>query len=392
VRHTRRNPQKSQASPVPDPEKIIKERNVLQKGASGSGKSKQYFISLQENSVIEQIHVESIASNTSSEEKILEIHKAPYFLGSSFIVSLKEASPPIHHTPLVLSVTPQRFVMQISSTLIATTAMASPQPTKMERIITASYGPLVLPTPLNSMPTAEYHKYRPKFIGTEGVTAEEHLKSFYSYADNLDISEDDVWMRVFIQSLDGEARKWFKELSPRSIEDIKALDDAFLKHWGDKKDLLYYHAEFGNLKRENRELLSDFNKRLNRMYNKIPAEVKPTTASAKLTYASAFDSNFCLLLRERRCATLADMQEAAFEVESNIMAAKKLKGNVDRRRQRGESSSYSYPKIDKMTKMIESLASEISKFKVEQHPRKGRVPNTFAPRNPNPYRRANEQL
>jgi len=42
--------------------------------------------------------------------------------------------------------------------------------------------------------------------------------------------------------------------------------------------------------------------------------------------------------------------------------------------------------------MIESLASEVSKLKVEQHSREGRVPNTFAPRNPNPYRRANEQL
>ena len=143
------------------------------------------------------------------------------------------------------------------------------------------------------MPT----KYRPKFTGTEGVTAEEHLESFYSYADNLDISEDDVWMRVFVQSLDGEARKWFRELAPRSIADIEALDDAFLKHWGDKKDLLYYHTEFGNLKRENGELLSDFNKRFNRMYSKIPVGVKPTTTSAKLSYANAFDSDFYLLLR-----------------------------------------------------------------------------------------------
>ena len=70
----------------------------------------------------------------------------------------------------------------------------------------------------------------PKYTGTEGVTAEEHLESFYSYADNLDISEDDVWMRVFVQSLDGEARKWFRELTPRSIADIEALADAFLKH------------------------------------------------------------------------------------------------------------------------------------------------------------------
>jgi len=116
-----------------------------------------------------------------------------------------------------------------------------------------------------------------------------------------------------------EARKWFREQAPRYITDIKALDDTFLKHWGDKKDLLYYHTEFGNLKRENGELLSDFNKRFNLMYSKIPAKVKTTTTSAKLTYANAFDSDFCLQLRERRCATLADMQDVALEVESNIM-------------------------------------------------------------------------
>ena len=123
----------------------------------------------------------------------------------------------------------------------------------------------------------------PKFTGIEGVTAEEHLEAFYSYADNLDISENDVWMRVFVQNLDGEARKWFRELPPGSIVDIKALDEAFLKHWGDKKDLLYYHTEFGNPKRENGESLPDFNKRFDRMYSKISAEVKPTPTFAKIT-------------------------------------------------------------------------------------------------------------
>jgi len=211
--------------------------------------------------------------------------------------------------------------------------MAGPQaPTKMETIIADRYGPLVLPTPMNFMHTREYQKYRPKFTGTKGVSDDEHHESLYSYVDNLDISEDDVWMRVFVQSLDGEARKWFRELTPRSIEDIEALDYAFLKHWGDKKDLLYYHNEFGNLKRENGEFLSNLNKRFNHMYNKIPAEVKPTTTFAKITYASPFDSNFCRLLRERWCATLADMQDATLKLETNIMAAEKLKGNVDRRR------------------------------------------------------------
>jgi len=96
-------------------------------------------------------------------------------------------------------------------------------------------------------------------------------------------------------------------LPHRSITNIEALDDAFLKQWEDRKNLLYYHTEFGNVKRENGEYLPNFNKRFNRMYSKILAEVKATPTSTKLTYANAFDSDFYLLLRERRCATPVDM-------------------------------------------------------------------------------------
>ena len=44
-----------------------------------------------------------------------------------------------------------------------------------------------------------------------------------------------------------------------------------------------------------------------------------------------------------------------------------------------------------MTKMVESLAAEISKLKVERSSGKARLLNTFAPRNPNRLRIVNEQ-
>jgi hypothetical protein len=88
-------------------------------------------------------------------------------------------------------------------------------------------------------------------------------------------------MRVFVQSLDGDARDWFKDLPPRSIDGIAAMDDAFLRNWGNKKYLLYYITEFGALKREEGESVSDFSKRFNKMYKKIPAEVKPTKSLPK---------------------------------------------------------------------------------------------------------------
>jgi len=56
------------------------------------------------------------------------------------------------------------------------------------------------------------------------------------------------------------------------------------------------------------------------MYNKILVEIKPTEASTKITYASDFDPDFFLLLREIRATSLDYIQNAALEIESNILA------------------------------------------------------------------------
>ena len=85
--------------------------------------------------------------------------------------------------------------------------MANP-PTRMELIVVAKYAPLVLPQHLNALPQGDYLKYLRKFTGEgDGVTAEDHLATFYSYVDNQNIEEEDVWSRLFVQGLDGEARK-----------------------------------------------------------------------------------------------------------------------------------------------------------------------------------------
>ena len=75
------------------------------------------------------------------------------------------------------------------------------------------------------------------------------------------------------------------------------------------------------MKRENGKSISNFTKRFNNMYSKIPTKIKPIDTSARITYANAFDSDFFLLLRERRSASLSLMQDATLEVESNIVAS-----------------------------------------------------------------------
>jgi hypothetical protein len=248
-------------------------------------------------------------------------------------------------------------------------AGANPPLNRMDAIVATIYAPLILPHPMNPLPIGDYLNYMPKFIGEGDIIVEEHLAAFYSYADNLNIENEDVWMRVFFESLDGEVRKWFRGLAPGSIVGIEALDSAFLRQWGDRKDFMYYMTEFGSLKKMEGESVSDFSKKFNKMYNKIPAEIKPSEASAKISYASAFGPDFCLLLRERRATSLDQMKDASIEVESNVLAADRLRNKADADRRKVEAStsipSVPHPQMDELTKMVKSLSAEMERMKVE---------------------------
>jgi hypothetical protein len=177
-------------------------------------------------------------------------------------------------------------------------ARENPPMTRMEAIIATRYAPLVLPQPLNALLADGYLKQLPRFTGEGEITVEEHLEAFYSFTYHHVIMHANVWMRIFVHSLEGEARKWFRALPPRSINVIEVLDNACLRQWGDKKDFMYYMTEFGSLKRKEGESVSNFSKRFNKMYNKIPIVINPLEASAKITYAISFEPDFFLLLRE----------------------------------------------------------------------------------------------
>jgi hypothetical protein len=74
---------------------------------------------------------------------------------------------------------------------------------RMDAIVVARYASLVLLQPMNSLIVGDYLKYKTKFTREEDITTKEHLVAFYSYADNLNIENEDVWMRDFVQILDG---------------------------------------------------------------------------------------------------------------------------------------------------------------------------------------------
>ena len=85
--------------------------------------------------------------------------------------------------------------------------MAAQPPDRMAAMVATRYAPLVLPHTLNALTGGDYQKYLPRFNGQGDVIAEEHWNTYLSYADNQNFENEDIWMRVFVQSLDGEVRK-----------------------------------------------------------------------------------------------------------------------------------------------------------------------------------------
>lgn len=70
------------------------------------------------------------------------------------------------------------------------------------------YAPLDL-TQITGRPhdllTGDYRKRLPKFSGNNAVTIEDLLEAFLKYVDDLEVEHEDVLMKMFVQTHEGDA-------------------------------------------------------------------------------------------------------------------------------------------------------------------------------------------
>lgn len=165
------------------------------------------------------------------------------------------------------------------------------------------YAPLQLPQPFNQMPW-DYLRTLPHFTGEDEQVAENHVSVFCNFANSLNVEHLDVILRLFVQSLEGEARKWFKGLPNNSIPSWEEMEHLFMQKWGEKRDHWYSLTEFNAINKKFDETVVEFVRRFNKLYNSLPVEIKTPPAGEKITFAGAFESNFGFTLRERRSPTL----------------------------------------------------------------------------------------
>eukprot|EP01018_Ginkgo_biloba_P001504 Gb_17813 [translate_table: standard] len=169
-----------------------------------------------------------------------------------------------------------------------------------------------------------YLKSLPRFNGDDEITAEKHLATFQNFTDNLEIEYDDVFMRMFCNSFEGDCREWFRNLPVDSISSWMDFYNIFMDKWAERKSHHHYLTEFYAMRRNDDERISKFNKRFRKLYFSMPTEIQPSEAAAKVYYTAAHHLDFAFYLRERRALTLEHMFIDAEEIENNLWACGKL--------------------------------------------------------------------
>lgn len=109
--------------------------------------------------------------------------------------------------------------------------------------------------------------------GEKRTIVEDHVVAYVDYIHNMNIEHEYVYTLVFVQSREGEVRKWFHELPRNSIPFWEELKSQSLKKWEEKRDQQYYMTEFDAMKRKNGESIPDISMRFNNIYNSIPLEI-----------------------------------------------------------------------------------------------------------------------
>jgi hypothetical protein len=144
---------------------------------------------------------------------------------------------------------------EVDSLLLAITIPPCNQLSYVQSKIREGYKPLKLPLILHDYPP-NFLDYLPRFNGKDHVTKEQHMDAFQCFTDNFEIIHEDVFMRTFFQSLQGDAQLWFEHLGIDSVSSWNDLHNVFLRCWGKNKSYEQYLSEFYAMKKRRNETMS----------------------------------------------------------------------------------------------------------------------------------------
>jgi hypothetical protein len=157
----------------------------------------------------------------------------------------------------------------------------------------------------HDLPTRKWLKCIPLFAGGSRESVEDHLVAFSKLLDDFEVEHEDVAMRIFVSTLKGEARAWYKSLPDASIDGWDSFQVKFIQQWAKTRQFSLIHG-FDNIRKNGEETVIDFNSRFSKTYYKISTTIRPNHAYALNYYLEAFDGIFGIFLRHKEPKNLEE--------------------------------------------------------------------------------------
>jgi hypothetical protein len=135
--------------------------------------------------------------------------------------------------------------------------------------------------------------------------------------------EEDVKMRLFVFSLEGDAAEWFSYQDPNKFSTLAEIIKYFRESWGDQKENRFFLAALSSSQEKENETMDEFNKRFNDLVKILPTDIKPLNVSILIYYMEYFEGEMRYALRDKDPQTLKNAQDMVVRIDKNMQDARK---------------------------------------------------------------------
>jgi len=150
-------------------------------------------------------------------------------------------------------------------------------------------------------------KWHPKFFGDNAISAHDHLVNFFELMnDNQSNEHEDMVMKLFANSLEGDVKTCFINLEDNSLKDWPTFERDFLDELEVKIDSKFFMNQLHEIKKKENELVQEFNTRSQKVVEKNLVDIKPTANTIFLFYVNYYQGQFGFMLQDKAPSTLPE--------------------------------------------------------------------------------------
>jgi hypothetical protein len=147
------------------------------------------------------------------------------------------------------------------------------------------------------------------------IDAKRHIDLFLDVCDFHLVEHDDIMVRLFLQTLSGQAYEWYTTFPTRSIRSFDDFEAMFLSMFSPP---VAYHTLLTNFTQiclKKNERIRDFNLRFNKILNKIPEDKRPNDPVILGFYKNSMPPNVKFTIRTSQIDTLDEAMTKATMME-----------------------------------------------------------------------------